>query len=277
MKIFFQILVTSIILINTEISAYSDKYLFCYKFRPGEFLTYHTNRQDSVLLGSQSPIPAKDIRIHLRETLVVKESDTGVDHTMSYHLDSMDISSQWTSPSLTGWDMLANPPVQISDTMIQISTNGYPLSDDTHYRFNQLILPLSEYPLETNGGWDFKFNIKSNDASYNNCESIVFGHGMLYDFIYEDTRVLARFVINTTQIYDEACYNNDASDFQFKRKGEIKSTHLVYFDENLGIITKIVTDQTTREKRTSRTGQVALTIKSKATTELVDWDMLVHR
>ncbi|MBN1782481.1 hypothetical protein JW948_15200 [bacterium] len=264
------LLIFSMLFSVMELDANSDKFLFCYKFRPGVDLVYETQRQDSISFGAPTAPVSKHIRILLRQTLSAHEPGLNVHHALTYHVDSIDVTPGWTSPLFADWDLFRNTPAQTSDSLIQMSTNGYPVSDDPHFRLTQLTLPLSEYPLEPNEGWEFEFEVRENPSTQYEGSSIVFGHGMLYDFIRYDNRVVARFVVNTTQLFDGEChYSDDSSSVSFDRKGEISATHLVYFDEERGIIIKIVTDQVTKEQRYTASGYVAMTIKSKSTTELV--------
>ncbi|MFC1569499.1 hypothetical protein ACFL4L_04630 [bacterium] len=273
MKTYFQILMI-LVTLTMDLSARSEKILFCYKFRPGEYLTYQTNRQDNVLFGNERQSDARKVNIHLRETLEVKASSPEVHHTISYHLDSVNISPDWQSSQISERDLLQHFPKQFADTLIHMSTNGYPLLNQGQFHFNQLTLPLSEFPLELNEGWEFEFEIPDGPFSSKQCKSVVFGQGMLYDFIREDSRTLARFIVNTTQLFEGECsISNESSRFVFNREGEIESTHLVYFDEERGVITKIVTDQVIKEQRYTRANRLSFTITSKSTTELVDWDM----
>lgn len=274
MKPGFRILIICIVLAAAFVSARSEKFLFCYKFRPGEYLTYQTNRRDSLLIDNASGASAKEIHIHIRETLEVRESSPEVHHAIAYHLDSINISPKWQTPRIADWNLFQHFRRQLTDTLIHMSTNGYPLWDAARFHFNQLTLPLSEFPLELNEGWEFEFEIPRDPLSRDPCKSVVFGHGMLYDFIREDNRTFARFVVNTTQLFEGACAALDESSNRFmNREGVIEATHLVCFDEERGIITRIITDQVTREKRYTRSNQLSLTIKTKSTTELVGWDM----
>jgi hypothetical protein len=247
----------------------SDKFLFCYKFRPGEDLIYRTDRHDSILLGTSSQVTNHDINIHLIQTLSVHPSSLSVDHFLSYRMDSVRVTPAWTSPLLADWDLVRHSPLT-PDSLIQISTNGYPLSKPGHFQYTMLTLPLSEYPLALNEGWEFEFEVREGNAEAYLGKSVVFGHGILVDFIRENNQALARFVVNTTRLFDGECqFTDDSAIKAFDRKGEITATHLIYFDEERGVITRIITDQVTKEQRYTASGTVSLTVKSKSTTELL--------
>lgn len=269
MKKLLYILMTGFMVLSIIPAVHGEKRLFCYKFRPGEYLTYQTRRQDSVLFDHNSSA-SREINIRLRETLEIQKSSPDVHHTIAYHLDTLDISPASMSDRIAELDLLQHFRKQFTDTLIYMSTNGYPLLNEGHFQYNQLTLPLSEFPLELNEGWEFEFDIP-DDPDSPVCTSVVFGHGMLYDFIEEDTRILARFIINATQLFEGRCSPNGNT--TVNREGVIEATHLVYFDEERGIITKIITDQVIQEKRFTRKQNISLTIKTKSTTELLDWDM----
>jgi len=273
MKIRYRILTTCLIIITIIGPVHSQKFLFCYKFRPGEYLTYQTNRRDSVLIGKKNHVTAREIHIHLKETLEVRESSPEVHHAIAYHLDTVNITPAWLSSRVTELNLLQHFQKQLTDTLIYMSTNGYPLWNADHFHFNQLTLPLSEFPLELNEGWEFEFELPQDPFSYSSCQSIIFGHGMLYDFVHENSRTYARFVVNTTQLFEGPCTTLKSSNNFINREGVIEATHFVYFDEDRGIITKIITEQVTKEKRYTHTDYLSFTIKTKSTTKLVDWDM----
>ncbi|MBN2102917.1 hypothetical protein JW835_02650 [bacterium] len=274
MKIGFRILTTSLIILSMRGSARSEKFLFCYKFRPGEYLTYQTNRWDSVLIGSKNRFSASEIHVYLKETLEVRKASPEIHHAIAYHLDAVDITPDRLTSKIEDWNLFQHFRKQLTDTLIYMSTNGYPLWNTDHFHFNQLTLPLSEFPLELNEGWEFEFELPHDPLSSQSCQSVVFGHGMLYDFIKEDSRTFARFVVNTTQLFEGECtiFNGSSHNF-INREGVIEATHLVYFDEDRGIITKIITEQVTKEKQYTQSDYLSFTIKTKSTTELVDWDM----
>jgi hypothetical protein len=264
------LLILTLYSLTAFLSADTDKFLFCYKFRPGEDLIYRTNRQDSIVVGTPSKATTREVNIHLLQTLSVHPSSLSVDHSLSYQMDSVRVTPDWTSPLLADWDLVRCSPAQSPDSLIHISTNGYPLSKPSHFQYTLLTLPLSEFPLELNDGWEFEFEVQEGNAGAFLGKSVVFGHGILYDFIRENDSPLARFVVTTTRLFDGECQlSDDSKTMAFDRKGEISATHLVYFDEERGVITRIITDQVTKEQRHTASGFVTLTVKSKSTTELM--------
>lgn len=255
---------------TVNLAAWPDKMLFCYKFKPGEYLTYKTNRQDTVILNDQSQSVSRGIRIEMLETLKIQESTVDVHHILTYKLDSIHVSPERLNPIIKE-SILYQFPRQFTDSLIQMSTNGYPLDD--HFQFNPLTLPLSEFPLELNESWEFEFQVPQGETKSSECRSAVFGQGLLYDYITEGSKLTARFVVHTTQFFEGECFMLENSVRKMiEREGEISATHLVYFDEENGMITKILTDCITRENRTGSAGTYSLLIKSKSSTELVDWD-----
>lgn len=264
--------ILSIILLNSAINlaAWPEKMLFCYKFKPGEYLTYKTHRQHTVTVNNQTQSMAREIRTEMLETLKIQESAMNVHHALTYQLDSIHVTPEQLNPAIKEM-LLFQFPGQFTDSLIQMSTNGYPL--DEHFQFNPLILPLSEFPLELNESWEFEFQIPQEPSNLNPCKSVVFGNGLLYDYIMEGSKLIARFVIHTTQLFEGECLVLENSVRKMvKREGEISGTHLVYFDEEHGMITKILTEYITRENRDTASGSLSLLIKSKSSTELVDWD-----
>lgn len=253
-----------------NLAAWPDKMLFCYKFKPGEYLTYRTNRQDTVIVNDQSQSLARGIQVQMLETLKIQKSTVNVHHVLTYQLDSIHVSPERLNPIIKE-SLLYQFPRQFTDSLIQMSTNGYPLDD--HFQFNPLTLPLSEFPLELNETWEFEFQVPQGGAKSSTCKSTVFGEGLLYDYTREGSNLIARFVIHTTQLFEGECFMIENSVRKMiEREGEISATHLVYFDEEHGMITKILTDCITRENRTGNSGSLSLMIKSKSSTELVDWD-----